>query len=147
MTKLEYIIGAIISALALGLGTLRFFKPIYPIDSTTLGLLGLTVLPWLPLFFKKFKIPGIVEGESHDRAQGVTPPVPAKVLPPPGGDFPTPGIPIVFNGLGASAKKVLRTLGGIRNNNSRVTMIAGGRSRSFRTRWNFRSTSKAWLNS
>ena len=49
-----------------------------PLDSTALGLLALAAAPWLTLFFKKFKIPGIGEAETQDRTQGAT----EKPLPP-----------------------------------------------------------------
>ena len=42
------------------------------LDQPILGLLALAALPWLTLFFKKFKIPGIGEAETQDRAEGTT---------------------------------------------------------------------------
>jgi hypothetical protein len=35
------------------------------LDQATLGLLALAALPWLTLFFKKFKIPGVGEAETQ----------------------------------------------------------------------------------
>jgi len=113
MTTLQYIVAGIISLLAFSLMILRHIYPAYVIDTTTLGLLGLAVLPWLSLFFKKFKIPGIVEGESHDRVQSST-------------DSPTPPSPKLttainenieaiaplarFQSLPPESQKILRTL-------------------------------------
>jgi len=48
------------------------------LDQATLGLLALAALPWLTLFFKKVKIPGIGEAETQERTQGAT----QKPLPP-----------------------------------------------------------------
>jgi hypothetical protein len=49
------------------------------LDQATLGLLALAAFPWLTLFFKKFKVPGIGEVETQERAQGAT----ERPLPPP----------------------------------------------------------------
>jgi hypothetical protein len=53
------------------------------LDQATMLLLALAALPWLTLFFKKFKIPGVGEAETQDRAQGATqnPLPPADVQP------------------------------------------------------------------
>ena len=42
------------------------------LDQAVIGLLALAALPWLTLFFKKFKIPGVGEAETQERAQGAT---------------------------------------------------------------------------
>src|SRR5579859_76619 len=53
------------------------------LDQATMLLLALAALPWLTLFFKKFRIPGLGEAETQDRAQGATqnPLPPADVQP------------------------------------------------------------------
>ena|SRR5205823_6286226 len=109
MTTPQYIVAGIISALAFGLIVLRYCYPPFPVDATSLGLFGLAVLPWLTLFFKKFKVPGIVEGEAHDRAQGSTPPTPPKMATEKNEKVPE-AQPQRFKGLPASAQKILRTL-------------------------------------
>lgn len=110
MSKIQYIVAGIISALALGLGALHLLSPATRVDSTTLGLLGLAVLPWLTLFFKKFKVPGIVEGEAQDRAQGVTPPKPPASIAAEVAQAQGVAARAPFEGLSLSAKKILRTL-------------------------------------
>ena len=81
----------------------RFWDAKSPVDAVTLGLVGLGVLPWLTLFFKKFKVHGLVEGEAHNRAQGSSKQPPA---PEPNAQAQVPN----FGELPPSAKKVLRTL-------------------------------------
>jgi hypothetical protein len=70
------------------------------LDQATLGLFALAAAPWLTLFFKKFKIPG-VEAETQERAQGVAqkPLPPAEVQP-----------NVTVQEPSADAKKVLATL-------------------------------------
>jgi len=41
-------------------------------DKNTMYLIILGILPWLTFFFKKFAIPGIIEGETRDRAQNTS---------------------------------------------------------------------------
>ncbi len=72
------------------------------LDQAILGLLALAALPWLTLFFKKFKIPGVAEAETQERTQGAT----GKPLPP-----ASDTAPAVNNvALSTQAKKVLATL-------------------------------------
>lgn len=46
--------------------------PNFSLDDGSLILIGIGFLPWLTLFVKKFKLPGGVEGETHQREQGST---------------------------------------------------------------------------
>ncbi|MBI4325110.1 MAG: hypothetical protein HY674_07580 [Chloroflexi bacterium] len=69
----------VVSAICLLIVIARHIWPaVIVLDQATLGLLALAALPWLTLFFKKFKIPGIGEAETQERAQGTT----QKPLPP-----------------------------------------------------------------
>jgi hypothetical protein len=62
-----------ISAIALLIVVARHVWPTKVLlDQATLGLLALAAVPWLTLFFKKFKIPGVGEAETQERAQGAT---------------------------------------------------------------------------
>src|SRR5438445_8553813 len=110
MTTSQYVVGTAISGLALGLMALRYFYPAYPVDATTLGLLCLAVLPWLSHFFKKFKVPGIIEGESHDRVQSSTSsPTPPKILIANEKSDSAPAS-ARFRDLAPESRKILRTL-------------------------------------
>jgi hypothetical protein len=92
-----------ISGISLAIFLVRQIWPkMILLDQATLGLLVLAALPWLTLFFKKFKIPGIGEAETQERVQGTT----QKPLPPP------PGAQVVTTTMVISpnTKKVLATL-------------------------------------
>ena len=80
---------------------IRNIIPTFVFDELTLILLGLGALPWLTLFFKKLKLPGI-EAETHDVAQSTT----SKPLPPPSKPQPTKP----DEDLPPAAKKILATL-------------------------------------
>ena len=111
MTTSQYVVASSISFLALGLMALRYFYPAYPVDTTTLGLLGLSVLPWLSLFFKKFKVPGIVEGESHDRVQSSTSsPAPPRIVNAVNEKAASASPSARFPSFAPDSQKVLRTL-------------------------------------
>lgn len=110
MTTPQYVVAGIISAVAVGLTVLRYCYPPFPVDVTTLGLVGLAVLPWLTLFFKRFKVPGIVEGEAHDRAQGSAPPTPPKMVAETNEKVPKGSPSERFKSLPPNAQKILRTL-------------------------------------
>ena len=110
MTRLQYFVAALVSLGALGLIATRKLYPSFPVDTTTIGLFGLAVLPWLTLFFKKFKIPGIVEGESHDRIQGTAKPK-APTLVTATNEIASPSPPnALFQELPPDSQKILRTL-------------------------------------
>jgi hypothetical protein len=72
------------------------------LNQATLVLLVIATLPWLTLFFKKFKIPGIGEAETRERIQGTT----QKPIP------PSPGAQVVTTTrkISPNTKKVLATL-------------------------------------
>jgi hypothetical protein len=56
-------------------GILLIIHLVFPkitMDRGALILIGIGFLPWLTLFVKKFKLPGGVEGEMHQRSQGST---------------------------------------------------------------------------
>src|SRR5438876_8711163 len=72
------------------------------LDQGTLALLALAAVPWLTLFFKKFKIPGVGEAETQDRVQGAT----EKPLAPPPAVQPS----VVAASLSPDTMKVLATL-------------------------------------
>lgn len=109
MSKHQYFVAGAISIFALLLILLRFRCPAYPVDSTTLGLAALAILPWLTLFFKKFKVAGI-EGEAHDRAQGFAGPTAPKAGIATGEGVTATDSVLRFRGLPANAQKILRTL-------------------------------------
>ncbi len=84
------------------------FPDCFKIDEKSLVLIGIAVLPWLSLFFKKIKLPGGVEAES-DRQQGSTqepqPPVSiVTIKEPEEKKIPT------FSQLNAHTKKIIKTL-------------------------------------
>jgi len=69
-----------ISSISLAIVLAHYIWPtIIILDKAVLGLLALAALPWLTLFFKKFKIPGVGEAETQERTQSTT----EKPLPPP----------------------------------------------------------------
>ena len=79
MTRIQLSAAFTISGIALAVVIARQLWPNkILLDQATLGLLALAALPWLTLFFKKFKIPGVGEAETQDRTQGTT----QKPLPP-----------------------------------------------------------------
>jgi hypothetical protein len=79
MTSIQIKAAFAISGISLAVVIARHLWPTkILLDQGTLGLLALAALPWLTLFFKKFKIPGVGEAETQERAQGAT----QKPLPP-----------------------------------------------------------------
>jgi len=102
-TRHHYIAAIAISSLAVLIVIARLTLPEKVVlEQATLGLLALAALPWLTLFFKKFKIPGIGEAWTQERSQGTTekpPPPHVEVQQQP-----------VANGPSPDAKKVLATL-------------------------------------
>jgi len=92
----------VISAISLLTVTARLIWPaIIVLDQTTLGLLALSALPWLTLFLKKFKIPGVGEAETQERTQGTQ-----KPLPPPAEVQPN----AIQAAISPDTRKVLATL-------------------------------------
>ena len=77
--------------------------PKIPIDNEALVLIGIGFLPWLTLFVKKFKLPGGVEGETHQRSQGST----EKPVPPTDESMRTE---LSDSGLSPEEKKIMATL-------------------------------------
>lgn len=106
MKKLHYIIAGAISLICIGAMALRWFKPELIIDQTTVLLLAMAILPWLTVFFKKLKIPGVLEGETHERTQGTT----EKPLPPKESPATLPQLKTTSPTLSNNAKKILATL-------------------------------------
>jgi hypothetical protein len=102
--------GGDISALVLGLIVLPFYRPAFPIDPTALGLAGLAVLRWLTLFFKKFKVPGIIEGEAQNRTQGISLPTPSQMVAAINEKAREADSAARFKSLPPTAQKILRTL-------------------------------------
>lgn len=102
MNKLHYIIASIISLICLVLMIMHWIWPKIFIDEKVLILLAMAILPWLTPFFKKFKF-GPVEGETHERTQGMT----NKPQPPKDSSSSNQE---QKNGLSADAKKILATL-------------------------------------
>ena len=100
MKKIHYIIAGAISLTCIGTIALRWFRPELIIDQTTVLLLAMAILPWLTVFFKKLKIPGVLEGETHERTQGTT----ERPLPPK--ESPVTSL----QSLSDDAKKILATL-------------------------------------
>ncbi len=102
MTKWQRTVAIIITILCLSTILARIFYPCLLVDQQTIWLLALGSLPWLTLFFKKFNIPGILEGETHDRTQGMT----EKPIP------PNINIPLdqSKNTFSLDAQKILATL-------------------------------------
>ncbi|HSW54774.1 MAG TPA: hypothetical protein VLH59_06765 [Ignavibacteriaceae bacterium] len=72
MTKSQRAVAIILTSICLLAIVARHLWPCILIDERTIFLLALGSLPWLSLFFKKFKIPGLLEGETHDRTQSTT---------------------------------------------------------------------------
>src|SRR3954471_23232104 len=73
MSRLQIRAASIISGLALLLVLIHIIWPaVISLDQGTLVLLALASVPWLPLFYKKLKIPGFAEAETHERSQGQT---------------------------------------------------------------------------
>lgn len=68
----HYFIAGIISFICFGMIALHLCCPKLSIDQTTVLILALAIIPWLTPFFKKLTIPGILEGETHERMQGTT---------------------------------------------------------------------------
>jgi hypothetical protein len=103
-TRSQTIAASVISGVALLIVIARHIWPAKVLlDQATLSLLALAALPWLTLFFKKFKIPGIGEAETQERSQGTT----QKPLPPPVEVQQQPAQP---PSPSQDAKKVLATL-------------------------------------
>jgi len=102
MTPLQFWAGVIISVFFLAVIILRRLFPSLKIVDTDLVLMVLAVLPWLTLFFKKIRIPGVLEGETHDRSQGST------EKPPPPRQFER--VPAVAEDVSSDARKILATL-------------------------------------
>jgi hypothetical protein len=114
MTAEQRLAAGAISFIAATFIALRFWCPRLPIDTTTISLLGIGVIPWLTLFFKSFNFPGIGGAETRYRASGFTKPQrPSSATAP-----ITPALQEVeriglqnrFRSLPEPAKKVLRTL-------------------------------------
>jgi hypothetical protein len=104
LTRTQKIAAFAISGVALLIVVARHIWPANVLlDPATLGLLALAALPWLTLFFKKFKIPGIGEAETQERSQGAT----QKPLPPP---VEVQQQPAAVSSPSPDAKKVLATL-------------------------------------
>ncbi|MBU0519713.1 hypothetical protein KJ564_12355 [bacterium] len=73
MERYNYVIASVISGFCLLFIILRYIWPkIFWVDDRTLIFIGIMVLPWLFFFLKKMKIPGVFEGETHERSQGTT---------------------------------------------------------------------------
>lgn len=106
MKKAHYIIAGAIFLICVGLIVLRWLRPELIIDQTTVLLLAMAILPWLTLFFRKLKIPGILEGEAYERTQGTT----EKPLPPKEPTASVPQLKITSPALSNDAKKILATL-------------------------------------
>lgn len=106
MKKINYVIAAAIFLICSCLIVLRWLWPELIIDQTTVLLLAMAILPWLTLFFKKLKIPGIIEGETYERTQGIT----EKPLPPKESPVSVPQLKITSSTLSNDAKKILATL-------------------------------------
>lgn len=103
MNNTQFKAASAISVISLAIVVSRHIWPTkILLDQATLVLLAFAVLPWLTLFFKKFKIPGVGEAETQERVQGAT----EKPLPPsPGARDST-----VTPELSPHTKKVLATL-------------------------------------
>lgn len=92
-----------VSGISLAIVVAHYVWPtIVTLDESVLGLLALAALPWLTLFFKKFKIPGLGEAETIGKTQSTT----EKPLPPPA----EPTMLSTDGELTPNAKKVLATL-------------------------------------
>jgi len=100
MTKLHYIIAAAISLICLSLMIASWTLPKIIIDQKILILLGIAILPWLTLFFKRLKF-WQVEVETRERSQGTT----SKPIPPQESSSSSAEIT-----LSSDAKKILATL-------------------------------------
>jgi len=109
MDKIQLFVAGTISVVALLILISRLFYPnIIQLDEISLVLLGVAILPWLTLFFKKIKLPGGVEVESN-RQQGSTrkpvPPIETNEL----RKLDTKGLPR-FSKLNSHTKKILKSL-------------------------------------
>lgn len=109
MDKLQFRTALVISIVAIIIFILNLIFPDYiKIEEKTLVLLGIAVLPWLSLFYKKIKLPGGVEAES-DRQQGSTqepqPPVSIAEV-----KKPEEITVLKFSQLNAHSKRIIKTL-------------------------------------
>lgn len=109
MKTIQIIAGSVISLVAIFVFVSRSAWPrLLVVDEISLIILGLAILPWLPIFFIKFKLPGGFEAEA-DRQQGKTdspapPAQPTKEL-----QSQKPSV-ISLSDLNSEAKKIIRTL-------------------------------------
>jgi len=105
MKKIHYIIATAISLICIGAIVLRWLKPELVIDQTAVLLLTIAILPWLTVFFKKLKIPGVLEGETYG-IQGTT----EQPLPPKESLETLPQLNKTSLTVSKDAKKILATL-------------------------------------
>jgi hypothetical protein len=103
MSKQQLVVAIIVSVVSLVFVVLHLSLPVVvALDVSTMALLGLAALPWLPLFVKSAEVTGLGKVETRDnKEQGTSPPL-------------TPaGNTIVLSAttpLPPEAKKVLATL-------------------------------------